>query len=89
VGAAGDLEPDPVAGAELVGVRPQVDAYLLGWGLADVSRISPSVTFTDRPFGSTSHSRAKKSVCGRLELANSSAVTGPVIIRGDRSGSLV
>ena len=52
-----------------------------GWGLADVSRISPSVMFTDLPFGSASHRRAKKSVCGRLELAISSAVTGPVISR--------
>lgn len=32
VGAAGDLEPDPVAGAKLVGGGPQVDAYLLGLG---------------------------------------------------------
>jgi hypothetical protein len=45
--------------------------------------------FTDRPFGSTSHRRAKKSVCGRLELTNSSAVTGPVISRAEGSGSLV
>jgi hypothetical protein len=45
--------------------------------------------FTDRPLASTSHRRAKKSVCRRLELTKSSAVTGPVISRSDRSGSLV
>ena len=37
---------------------------------------------------SHAHGR-RQSVCGRLELTNSSVVTGPVISRAVRSGSLV
>jgi hypothetical protein len=49
----------------------------------------PSVMLTDFFFSSTSHRRAKKSVCGREEPTNSSALTGPTISVGSVSGSVV
>ena len=53
------------------------------------SRISPSLTFSDRPRSSTSQRRAKKSVCGRLDRTNRSADTGPTTLRSAGNVSLL
>ncbi len=91
---AGDLEPDAVAREEAVRGGPQVEgdaqgAVGFGRGLAGSEAQQPSQMFTDLPEGSMSHSRAKKSVCGRLERTKSSACTGPMISRSFSRGTLV
>ena len=77
----------PAAKRWAVGQRSTV--MRRGSSVASVRRRMPSVMLTDFCFWSTSHRRTKKSVCGREEPTNSSAVTGPMISTGSVSGSVV
>jgi hypothetical protein len=72
MGAAGDLEPDLVAGTELVGGRPQVDAYLLRLG---ASRRQP-----DQPVGDV-HRPKEQLLCSVCFRWHELASNGILIVR--------